>query len=188
MCASCHCRERFVDNCVLELQGGSVKVHLSQAPSASCTGMGGQARSGGAKGGKRAVTTAAERDSDPALTGTTVWDGGVVLSQALTCTDWLQRHREGQPWPSGGARPHCLEVRHQTATCAFLAQGNTMRSLSSHSLCIISDCHFSPSTSPACFLITAAWSWHRCRWTVASSLPPGVLSHHHRHPGDAPPH
>lgn len=118
------CRERFVDNCVLELQGGSVKVQLSQAPSASCTGMGGQARTGGAKAGKRAVTTAAERDSDPALTGTTVWDGGVVLSQALTCTDWLQRHRGGQPWPSGDARPHCLEVRHHTATCAFLATGN----------------------------------------------------------------
>ena len=39
------------------------------------------------------------------------WDGGVVLSQALTSTDWLTRHREGSaPWPSGSLLPHCLEL------------------------------------------------------------------------------
>ena len=51
------------------------------------------------------------------------WDGGVVLSQALTATDWLQRHwggnndrglsgcsGDGSTWPSGSALLHCLEL------------------------------------------------------------------------------
>lgn len=84
--------ERFVDDCYIELHGGRVRVRLAQAPSAKCAGK------------KLGVTL--DKNSDPALTGTTVWDGAVVLSQYLTTTDVLRR----RSYPSGCELPNCLEL------------------------------------------------------------------------------
>lgn len=78
-------RERFVDDCILELEGGHTRVHLSQAPSAKVA-----AKHKLQKGKKSPIN--ADKDSDPALTGTTVWDGAVVLSHYLTETNVLQDH------------------------------------------------------------------------------------------------
>lgn len=71
-------RERFVDDCVLDLLGGSVTVSLCQSPSAkthsnqtsAAAGHGGGG--GGQRQGKTKGKPANDRDADPALTGTTV--------------------------------------------------------------------------------------------------------------------
>ncbi|KAG2451170.1 hypothetical protein HYH02_003777 [Chlamydomonas schloesseri] len=111
--------QRFVDDCVLELRGGALQVRLAQAPSASVAvkhaakgagaGGGGGGRAGGGpsaaaagqgrggKGGKGGGGGKAQQQqqqdldkaSDPALTGTTVWDGAVVLAHFLTETPVL---------------------------------------------------------------------------------------------------
>lgn len=89
--------ERFVDDCVLELRGGRVQVRLAQAPSAKCSAK--------RHGGKQL-----DKASDPALTGTTVWDGAVVLSHYLTETSALARPPDS-PFPySGTPLPSVLEL------------------------------------------------------------------------------
>ena len=70
-------RERFVEDCVLQLANGRT-VRLKQAPSAK-------------KQQTKKGSSTLDKDSDPALTGTTVWDGSIVLAQYLTATDVLQR-------------------------------------------------------------------------------------------------
>ena len=99
--------ERFVDDCVLNLHGGEVVVRVAQAPSARQA-----AKAHGYK---------LDRESDPALTGTTVWDGAVVLSQYLTSTGALGGHS----YPSGKARPIALELGSGTGavSLALLACG-----------------------------------------------------------------
>lgn len=52
------------------------QVHIAQAPSAKCA-----AKRAGQK---------LDKASDPALTGTTVWDGAIVLAQYLTATDAIK--------------------------------------------------------------------------------------------------
>ncbi|KAG1673976.1 hypothetical protein FOA52_015732 [Chlamydomonas sp. UWO 241] len=114
--------ERFVDDCVLELQGGAATVRLTQAPSTTAsTRQAGRGNGGGGNGGgsgpARGVRRCgvgpsgeSDRESDPALTGTTVWDGGVILSHVLTSSDMLSRHMSGAQWPSRCGRPHCVEL------------------------------------------------------------------------------
>jgi predicted nicotinamide N-methyase len=84
--------ERFVDDCVLKLRGGDVVVRVAQAPSARQA-----AKAHGYK---------LDKESDPAQTGTTVWDSAVVLSQYLTSTGALAGHA----YPSGSANPVALEL------------------------------------------------------------------------------
>ncbi|KAL6751592.1 putative methyltransferase-domain-containing protein [Haematococcus lacustris] len=75
---------RFVDDCVLQLQGGVVQVRLAQAPSAKAA----------AKVSARLQTL--DKASDPALTGTTVWDGAVVLAHYLSDTSTLEDYAQAR--------------------------------------------------------------------------------------------
>ncbi|KXZ54919.1 hypothetical protein GPECTOR_4g991 [Gonium pectorale] len=106
--------QRFVDACVLELRGGRTVVRLAQAPSAKCTARKGTGSSGaggkGGKGGKGAGRLELDKASDPALTGTTVWDGAVVLSHYLTESGALSRPPERPYAYSGGSLPTVLEL------------------------------------------------------------------------------
>jgi predicted nicotinamide N-methyase len=95
-------RERFVQDCEVQLSNGK-RISVVQAPSASASAK--------RLGGKL------DKASDPALTGTTVWDGSLVLAQYLTATQALRRHGA---YPSGGASP---------ATCVELGAGTGVVSL-----------------------------------------------------------
>ncbi|GAX80365.1 hypothetical protein CEUSTIGMA_g7804.t1 [Chlamydomonas eustigma] len=124
-------KERFVDECELILLNGAVKVSLMQAPSAktnskhdttitTCSSSKTHKYRASSNTNFSADSFSTNsRANDPALTGTTVWDGGVVLSQALTSTGWLTEHRRGRPWPSGSMRPHCLELGAGTGAVAL---------------------------------------------------------------------
>ncbi|KAG2498268.1 hypothetical protein HYH03_004017 [Edaphochlamys debaryana] len=101
--------DRFVNDCVLELRGGRVRVALAQAPSAKVAAkVAAQRAAGGGKGGKggggkgkgQGQGMELDKASDPALTGTTVWDGAVVLSHFLTETSVLARNAAPGPGPS----------------------------------------------------------------------------------------
>jgi hypothetical protein len=70
-------KERFVEDCTIQLANGRT-VRVKQAPSAK-------------KQQKKKGSSTLDKDSDPALTGTTVWDGAIVLAQYLTAADTLQR-------------------------------------------------------------------------------------------------
>lgn len=86
-------RERFVDNCDVQLCNGK-SITVAQAPSASASAK----RLGGRL----------DKASDPALTGTTVWDGAIVLAQFLTATKALEQHGG---YPSGLVSPaNCIEL------------------------------------------------------------------------------
>jgi predicted nicotinamide N-methyase len=67
-------KERFVEDCCITLPRG-VTVRVRQAPSAK----------------KTTPTQGIDKDSDPALTGTTVWDGAVALSHYLAAPDLLRQ-------------------------------------------------------------------------------------------------
>ncbi|GLC45283.1 hypothetical protein PLESTB_000716800 [Pleodorina starrii] len=102
--------QRFVENCVLELQGGRLRVSLAQAPSAKVAAKkAAEGRSG--KGGQQQQRgQQLDKASDPALTGTTVWDGAVVLSHYLTETSVLVRPADLPYAYSGGRLPNVLEL------------------------------------------------------------------------------
>ena len=98
-------RERFVDNCDVALSNGKT-ISVAQSPSASASAK--------RLGGKL------DKASDPALTGTTVWDGAIVLAQYLTATAALQQHAHEHGFPSGEAKP---------ASCVELGAGTGVASL-----------------------------------------------------------
>eukprot|EP00879_Flechtneria_rotunda_P008788 GHRR01009204.1.p1 GENE.GHRR01009204.1~~GHRR01009204.1.p1 ORF type:complete len:287 (+),score=113.14 GHRR01009204.1:533-1393(+) len=66
-------KERFVHDCLIHLNSGKT-VRLRQAPSANSN---------------KRQQQQLDKQSDPALTGSTVWDGAVVLSQYLTSSGIL---------------------------------------------------------------------------------------------------
>jgi predicted nicotinamide N-methyase len=67
-------KERFVEDCCITLRKG-ITVRVRQAPSAK----------------KATPTEGIDKDSDPALTGTTVWDGAVALSHYLAAPGLLRQ-------------------------------------------------------------------------------------------------
>ncbi|GBF98660.1 hypothetical protein Rsub_11654 [Raphidocelis subcapitata] len=73
---------------------------------AAAAGRGGGAEPKGAAAA--AARPGLDRESDPALTGTTVWDGAIVLGQYLTSP--ASPLRRAGPWPSGRAAPVVLEL------------------------------------------------------------------------------
>ncbi len=107
-------KERFCDDCTIHLANGAV-VNIAQAPSAAkLLGPGPDKQAGasghasqhtssssgrGSRGGRKGSGTDSragsrsmnaqeqllDRRSDPALTGTTVWDGAIVLAQVGLC-------------------------------------------------------------------------------------------------------
>lgn len=102
-------KERFVDDCCIPLHNGKV-VHLVQAPSANST--------------KSKRQQQLDKNADPALTGCTVWDGAVVLSQHLTssgCLSMLQ----------SGSKPVSLELGAGTGavSLSLLAAGVVQRAI-----------------------------------------------------------
>jgi hypothetical protein len=98
-------------------QEGSVEVRVSQAPSAK------QVPS------IRSKCTSGAHDldkaSDPALTGTTVWDGAVVLSHLLADTALLEEHRSA--WD---AAPATMEPSPVPVRCLELGAGTGLVSIS----------------------------------------------------------
>ncbi|EFJ41461.1 hypothetical protein VOLCADRAFT_98497 [Volvox carteri f. nagariensis] len=101
--------QRFVEDCVLELQGGLLRVSLAQAPSAKVAAKRtAEGRNG--KGQQHHHKQQLDKASDPALTGTTVWDGAVVLSHYLTETTVLVRPADRPYAYSGGRLPNVLEL------------------------------------------------------------------------------
>jgi hypothetical protein len=106
-------KERFVDNCDVPLCNGKT-ISVAQAPSASASAK----RLGGRL----------DKASDPALTGTTVWDGSIVLAQYLTATDALKQHGA---YPSGSDRPaNCIELGAGTGVVSLaLAACNSVDSV-----------------------------------------------------------
>ena len=69
-----------MEDCVVNLIGGSVTVSLCQAPSAKSHSNQSSAASSGPKRGHAMTKPSSDRASDPALTGTTV----VRLVQSCT--------------------------------------------------------------------------------------------------------
>eukprot|EP00878_Enallax_costatus_P034224 GHUV01037914.1.p1 GENE.GHUV01037914.1~~GHUV01037914.1.p1 ORF type:complete len:266 (-),score=61.15 GHUV01037914.1:23-820(-) len=102
-------KERFVDDCCVELANGKV-VRLAQAPSANASN----------KRGPQQL----DRNADPAVTGTTVWDGAVVLSQCLTTQPGLLQKQDG-------SRPVSLELGAGTGAVSLclLAAGAVQRAI-----------------------------------------------------------
>lgn len=81
-------KERFVDDCCIPLDSCGLTVRLMQAPSVRAAGK-------KCENHRKEI----DRRSDPALTGTTVWDGAVVLSQYLTRSGVLKNH--SHQWAHG---------------------------------------------------------------------------------------
>ncbi|GFR52470.1 hypothetical protein Agub_g15039, partial [Astrephomene gubernaculifera] len=105
--------QRFVNDCVLQLRGGKVCVRLAQAPSAKCANKQQQQQQQGRSRQQQQQQQGQQKldkDSDPALTGTTVWDGAVVLSHFLTETAVLVRPADSPYAYSGGRLPAVLEL------------------------------------------------------------------------------
>ncbi|KAI8464948.1 MAG: hypothetical protein J3K34DRAFT_489495 [Monoraphidium minutum] len=72
---------------------------------------GGRGGGGGGGGGAGAEAQVLDRVNDPALTGSTVWDGAIVLGQFLTSDPAaLAPPRGAARWPSGRVRPVVLEL------------------------------------------------------------------------------
>ncbi|GIL82692.1 hypothetical protein Vretimale_8262 [Volvox reticuliferus] len=100
--------QRFVEDCVLELKAGQLRVRLAQAPSAKVAAK--RAAEGRHGKGTQHKQKQLDKASDPALTGTTVWDGAVVLSHYLTETAILVRPSNLPYAHSGGSLPTVLEL------------------------------------------------------------------------------
>ncbi|GIL55184.1 hypothetical protein Vafri_10780 [Volvox africanus] len=100
--------QRFVEDCVLELKAGQLRVRLAQAPSAKVAAK--RAAEGHNGKGNQHKQKQLDKASDPALTGTTVWDGAVVLSHYLTETTILVRQCNSPYAYSGGSLPTVLEL------------------------------------------------------------------------------
>eukprot|EP00877_Chromochloris_zofingiensis_P003769 jgi/Chrzof1/13393/Cz07g31110.t1 len=93
---------RFVEDCTIHLCNGAT-VQIAQAPSAKT------------KAKNKQLSAAVDKQSDPALTGTTVWDGAIVLAQYLTSSTALQQHT----YPSGKQKPVCLELGSGTGAVSL---------------------------------------------------------------------